>query len=325
MRKYSIILGLCLPLLSFGASVDTLLMGSAFSFTAIHDQGNIEQKAIRAGIDEVIRIEKLISSWDTKSQTSKINANAGIHPVKADKELIQLIQRSKKISQLSKGAFDISFASLKPFWKFDSTYAALPDSALVEQSIQKINYINILLTDSTVFLKEKGMKIDFGAIGKGYAANRAKLKMIATGIENGIVNAGGDLICWGVNEEKKDWSIGIADPTNKTNIISWLNISNMAVVTSGNYEKFIQLNDQKYCHILNPKTGWPVGEIQSVTIICKDAEIADAIATTVFILGKEEGIHFLNKLKGIEGFIVDDQNNLLYSNHIHLNKLHANE
>lgn len=303
------------------ASSDTLLMGSAFSFTAIHENSELEKQAIQAAKNEVIRIEKLISSWNPNSETSRINKNAGIQPVKTSQELIRLIQRSKKISKLSQGKFDISFASIKPIWDFKKQYTELPDSITVKKSVELIQWENIITSDSTVFLKNKGMKMDFGAIGKGYAANKAKQVMKKLGINNGVINAGGDLICWGSNQENKPWSIGIADPDDAKNILSWLDISNMAVVTSGNYEKFVTILGKKYCHIIDPHTGWPTSGLKSVTIICKDAEIADAIATTVFVKGAQKGMQFINQLKGIEGFLIDNDNQIHYSTNIHLNTL----
>lgn len=127
------------------------------------------------------------------------------------------------------------------------------------------------------------------------------------------------MISWGKNKENKDWRIGIADPKKKNSIVSWLNISNTAIVTSGNYEKYIIIDGVKYCHIVNPKTGYPTKGVQSVTIICTDAELADALATTVFILGKIEGLKLINQLKGIEGFIIDENNDTHYSKKINLN------
>lgn len=321
MKKTLFLHIILLNFVAQAASSDTLLMGSAFSFTAIHKNSKLEQQAIHEAKQEVIRIEKLISSWDPNSETSRINKNAGIQPVKTSQELIRLIQRSKKISKLSQGKFDISFASIKLIWDFKKQYTELPDSSTVKKSVELIQWKNIITTDSTVYLKNKGMKIDFGAIGKGYAANKAKEVMKGLGIHNGVINAGGDLICWGSNQENKPWSIGIADPDDAKNILSWLDISNMAVVTSGNYEKFVTILGKKYCHIINPQTGWPTSGLKSVTVICKDAEIADAIATTVFVIGAKEGMQFINQLKGIEGFLIDNNNQIHYSTNIHLNTL----
>ena len=171
----------------------------------------------------------------------------------------------------------------------------------------------------SVFLKEKNMKIGFGTIGKGYAANKAKQLMQSMGIENGVVNASGDLISWGNQIDGQEWSIAITDPKDKTKTIGWLNISNQAVVTSGNYEKFVEFDGVRYSHIINPKTGMPASGTKSVTIICPDAELADALATSVFILGEKEGIDLINKLKGMECFLINDQDELKTSQNLKLN------
>ncbi|UII22330.1 FAD:protein FMN transferase [Fulvivirga ligni] len=297
------------------------LMGSRFEITAVSDDEALAWESINACIEEVTRIEKVISSWDENSQTSKINRDAGIAPVVVDKELFDLIARAKKISDLTNGAFDISYASVDKIWKFDGSVKDLPTAEEVAQSVSKINYQNIILNydDHSVFLKEAGMKIGFGAIGKGYAANRGREIMRSMGIKSGIVNASGDLLTWGKEADGSDWTIGIADPKNKTHVLGWLNVGEMAVVTSGNYEKFIDINGKRYSHIIDPRTGYPVQGLKSVTIICPNAELSDALATSVFVLGKEKGLALINQLKGIECFLVDDHDELSYSNNLKLN------
>lgn len=303
-------------------SMDTLLMGSAFNFTGVAENEKLAKTAVRAGIEEVVRIEKLISSWDPKSQTSNVNRNAGIKPIKVSKELLDLVIRSKTISELSNGYFDISFASIAKTWVFDQKeIKTLPSKEKIEASCYYVNFENIEvnLNDSTLFLVEKGMKIGFGAIGKGYAADKAKAIMFAHGAKSGVVNAGGDLLAWGQQENGDPWSIGIADPNSKEGIKAWLNATDMAVVTSGNYEKYFMYNGQKYCHIINPKTGWPVTGTKSVTLISPSAEFCDALATTVFILGPEEGMALINHLDGVEGIIINDLNESVYSNNLKTN------
>lgn len=303
-------------------SIDTILMGSSFSFTAVAETNEQVQASLRAGIDEVIRIEKLISSWSDRSETSEINRNAGKSEVTVSRELMKLIQRSKKISQMSNGYFDISFASVDRIWKFDGKVPdPLPSDEEIRSSVAKIDYQAIVVNEeaNTVFLKNKGMKIGFGAIGKGYAADMAKQKMLETGAQSGVVNAGGDLLAWGQRPDGLPWSVGIADPTDKTNVISWINVSDMAVVTSGNYEKYFLYKGKKYCHIINPRTGWPVTGTKSVTIISPSAEFSDALATTAFILGKEEGMELINHLDGVEGIIIDDRNETYYSKNVETN------
>ena len=251
-------------------SKDTVLMGVSFNFTAVHEDNTVAENAVSAGIKEVVRIEALISSWDINSQTSQINQQAGIAPVKVDEELFFLIKRAKKVSELTNGLFDISFASIDKVWDFENfDQNRIPDESVLKASIKYIDYKKIILneTDRSVFLAEPGMKIGFGAIGKGYAANKVKQLLLDLEIENGVVNAGGDLLCWGKKANNKEWSIGIADPKDKNKVLSWINTSDMAVVTSGNYEKYFTINGEKYCHIINPTTGWPVKHLASVTIV----------------------------------------------------------
>ena len=299
------------------------LMGCRFEITAIHPDPQKAWDAINAAIAEITRIEKLISSWDKNSQTSAINKNAGIQAVKIDKELFNLIERSLKISQLTDGAFDISFAAIDKLWKFDGTMKELPDEKLIQQSIAKINWQHILLNkeEQSVFLKETGMKIGFGGIGKGYAANRAKKVMKKMGIENGLINASGDLTAWGLQEDQTYWDIAIADPKNARQALARLSIQDNAVVTSGDYEKYVEFNGTRYAHIIDPKTGWPTSGIKSVTIVCPDTELGDALATSVFVLGTEKGLNIINQLKGIECLIVTDKDEILTSGNLKLNNV----
>lgn len=310
MRRLTYIFLLFLPLAIFGQEhrKQLKLMGSAFVITAVHDDEALAYAAIDSAIAEIERIEALISSWRPNSQTSLINAQAGKGPVKVDFELFELIQRSIKISELTNGAFDISFSSLTPIWHFDGTMTELPDSATVAESVSLINYKDIVLDEaaSTVFLKRQGMRIGFGAMGKGYAANRAATVMQLMGVKAGVVNAGGDIYCWGAQADGTAWPILIAHPDKRDGIAAKLNITDMAVVTSGNYEKFIEVGGKRFSHIIDPLTGWPAQGLKSVTIICADAELADALATSVFVLGLDDGMYLIEQLNEVECVLIDD-------------------
>ncbi len=299
----------------------TKLMGCKFDITVVAENDSIGQQYINIAIDEINRIEKIISSWDKNSQTALINRNAGIHPVKVSIELINLIERALKISKLTNGAFDISFASMDKIWKFDGSMTSLPDSADIKKSVSKINYRDILIDHEkqTVFLKNKGMKIGFGAIGKGYAADQAKQLLQMKGVEAGIINASGDLNCWGTQPNGKSWMVAIVNPLNKEKVFSWLPVNNSAVVTSGNYENYVKFNGETYSHIIDPRTGYPGKGILSVTIFTKTAELADALATSVFVMGVETGLDFINQLNGVECIIVDDKDKMICSDNIKLN------
>jgi thiamine biosynthesis lipoprotein len=198
---------------------------------------------------------------------------------------------------------------------------SLPDKETAKEMVRLINYRNIMLDmeNTTVFLKEKGMRIGFGGIGKGYAAEMAKTTMQQLGITSGIVNASGDLTTWGLQPNGEEWTIGIANPNILGEVFSFLKISGLAVATSGNYEKFIVIDGKKYSHTIDPRTGLPVTGIKSVTVITKNAEIADAMATPVTIMGVKPGLHMINQMKDIEAIIIDDFDKIHHSNNIRFN------
>ena len=295
------------------------LMGNRFTISVVSDDKEWSEQQIKLAIEEIARIEKLLTTFDEASQTNQINANAGIKPVKVDKEVYDLIARSLRISSLTDGAFDITYGSIdKRLWNFDKTMTSLPDAETAKNTVRLINYKNVILDaeNQTVFLKEKGMRIGFGGIGKGYAAERAKIVLQKNGVENGIVNAAGDLITWGNQPNGKPWTIAIADPENQNKAFSYLDISGVAVATSGNYEKFVMIGGKKYSHTIDPKTGFPVSGIKSVTIICPNAELADAMATPVTVLGVNAGLNLINQMQQIACIIIDDDNNIYTSRNI---------
>ncbi|MGY0036465.1 FAD:protein FMN transferase [Pedobacter sp. NJ-S-72] len=292
------------------------LMGNRFEFTVIAAHQAAGEKAIDQAVAEVRRIEELLSTFKDTSQTSLINQNAGIKPVKVDQEVIELIQRAVKISDITQGAFDISYGSIdKSLWNFDVNMTSLPDFETALESVSLINYKNVIVVDPenfTVMLKHEGMRIGFGGIGKGYAADKAKQLLQNIGIEHGIVNAAGDLITWGNQPAGRPWSIGIADPDQSDRPFSALNISDMAIATSGNYEKYATINGRRYSHTIDPKTGLPVSGTKSVSIICPSAELADALATPVIVMGAQVGLDLINQLQQVACIIIDDNDNCVY-------------
>ena len=295
-------------------------MGSRFDLTIVAQDTATANSYIDDAISEITRIERLISSWNPKSQCSEINRNAAIKPVKVDLELFQLIQRANEISKITNGAFDISFASVDKVWHFDGTMTQKPTEEEIARSVSKIGYQNIILDkeNQTVFLKLKGMKIGFGALGKGYAADKVRAMLKAKGVKAGIINASGDLTTWGKQPDGSDWTVGITNPLNKNKVFSWFPVVDAAVATSGNYEKFVVFKGVKFSHIIDPRTGYPSSGLVSVTIFAKSAELCDALATSVFVTGSETGLDIINQIKGVECIIVDDRNKIFISNHIQL-------
>lgn len=299
------------------------LMGSRFDITVVANDEAQGNASIAVAIAEITRIEKLISSWDPNSQTSSINRNAGIKPVRVDTELFNLIERAIKISKLTDGAFDISYASMDRIWKFDGSMDVMPSEVEIMTSVAKVGFNNIVLDkrESTVFLKLEGMKIGFGGIGKGYAADKAKALLIAQGVPSGIINASGDMNTWGKQPDGSEWKVAITNPMNKNKVFALLPITDGAVVTSGNYEKFVNFNGKRYTHIIDPRSGYPSSGIISVTVFAPTAELADALATSVFVMGKETGLDRINQLPKIECIIIDDSGVITKSKNIEIDKI----
>jgi len=299
------------------------LMGNHFEITVVGDNETWANEKIELAVNEIKRIEKLLTTFSEDSETNLINNNAGVTPVHVSEEIILLIERALRISSVTQGAFDISYGSVdKSLWNFDTTMSALPNVELAKESVKLINYKNIIIdkTAGTVFLKEKGMRIGFGGIGKGYAAEKAKALMQAQGVESGVVNASGDLTTWGNMPNGEKWTIGIVHPEMANSVFSYMNVSDLSVATSGNYEKYIVIDGKKYSHTINPKTGLPVTGIKSVTIVSTNAEVADAMATPVMIMGIEAGMYMINQIKDIEAIIIDENNTLYASKNIKLSK-----
>lgn len=276
----------------------TTLMGSRFEIILVAKDSAEVEKNIDTVIAEISRIENLISEWRPGTQISEVNRNAGVKPVKVDAEVFALTQRAIYFSEISEGAFDISFAAMDRIWKFDGTMTEMPTPEAVKKSVSKVGYRNIILDSiqSTIFLKYEGMKIGFGSTGKGYAADRGRQLMQERGITAGIVNASGDMTAWGKQPDGTDWNIGISNPFNADTLLGVIKLHDAAVTTSGSYEKFVELNGKRYSHIINPKTGYPASALTSVTVKGPEAEMANGFSTTIMVLGKKKGCVLLKNI-----------------------------
>lgn len=273
------------------------LMGSVFEISLVGTDSASLEYQIQLVIDEIERIENLISEWRPNTQISEVNRNAGIRPVKVDREVFELTRRAISYSILSDGAFDISVAALDKIWRFDGNMDALPSDAAVQNSVTKVGFEKIELDSiaSTIFLKQSGMKIGFGSIGKAYAADRGRHILQEMGVKGGLINASGDIALWGKPPEKKSWSIGISDPEKPYKITRKLRMKEGAVATSGNYKKYVMFNGVRYSHIMDPRTGYPATELASVTVIGPMAEFANALSTSVMVLGVKKGLKLMER------------------------------
>lgn len=311
MKKIILLLTLSVTLLANAQITHKrklFMLGSPFEVTVVAKDTVKANEYIDMAIAESKRIENLISDWIPTTQISEINKNAGIKPIKVDTEVFELVERAIKISQITKGAFDISYASMDKIWKFDGSMTTMPTEEAIKKSVEKIGYKNIILNakERTIFLKLEGMKLGLGGIGQGYIADKIKNSLYLKGCISGIVNVSGDINAWGKQPDGKPWTIGIVNPMNKNKIFATFPIIDSAVETSGNYEKFVIFNGIKYTHIIDPRTGYPAKGIVSVSVFAKQTEIADAMATGIFVLGVDVGLDLVNQIKGIECIIVDD-------------------
>jgi len=306
-------------LISFSASAQvlrkrtTLLMGGRFDITIVAKDSLSAEGNIDSVIAEVSRIENLISDWRPNTQVSEVNRNAGIAPVKVDAEVFALTQRALNLSKLTNGAFDISFAAMDRIWKFDGSMTSMPTPEAIKKSVEKVGYKNIVMNakHSTIFLKRKGMKIGFGALGEGYATNRCRDLMLAKGIKAGIVNGSGDMSTWGHQPDGKPWSIGITNPMHKDTLLAIVPLLKSAVVTSGSYEKFVVFNGKRYAHIINPATGYPATGLCSVTVFGPSAETANGLSTSMMVLGQVKGLQLLKKHQGYSCIIITDDGRVI--------------
>lgn len=294
-----------------------MLMGSRFDITIIAPDSLAAAQHIDAVIAEVSRIENLISDWIPSSQISAVNSNAGIRPVKVDPEVFELTRRAIQISEMTNGAFDISFGAMEKVWRFDGTMTETPSAELVRKSVEKVGFKNIILdsAQSSIFLKLSGMKIGFGSIGKGYAADRGRMIMQQAGVTAGIVNASGDMSTWGKQLDGTDWNIGITNPFKTDQLISVVSLRQGSVTTSGSYEKYLVINGKRYAHIINPATGYPATGLCSVTVFGPDAEMANGLSTAIMVLGKEAGMELISRHPKFSCIMVTDKGKI-YRNYM---------
>ncbi len=298
-------------------------MGCHFDLTLVADEVSVADRLMEGAIAEMKRIEYLLSEWIPTTPVSIVNANAGLQPVSVPDELLQLTTRALNFSKLTDGAFDITLAGLNQIWIYDGTMSRVPSPAKLKEAIRYVGYQQVQLDceKQTLFLRQKKMKIGFGSIGKAYAADCAKALLLAQGVEAGIVNASGDMAVWGVQPDGKPWTVGIVNPLNKEKVFATIPIQDGAVVTSGTYEKYALINNKKYSHIIDPRTGIPTTEIASVTVFAPKAEMANGISTSIAVMGIQTGLHFVNQIPAVRCVIVDHAGNVFTSNNIKTNKI----
>lgn len=259
-------------------------------------------------------VDSLMSEWKSDSPLSKVNNAAGNHSVRVSTEVFDVVSRALAIAEMTNGAFDPTWAALWSVWDFERP--TLPTAENVRTLLPLVNWEFVQLEDQSVYLPEKGMALGLGGIAKGIALDRVRKALLQRQIESFMIVVGGQVLVQGTNGETA-WKIGIRKPDGAADeYIAILNVADTCVSTSGDYEKYFEVDGTRYHHIIDPRTGFPARGTRSVTVITPDATLADALSTALFVMGAEEGMNLVNALQEVEAVIIDSEGIIHLSNDI---------
>lgn len=283
-----------------------ILMGTVVEIQVRDSDKERAEQAISKAFDEVKRIDDLFSSYNEEGGVWNVNHSS--QPTRISDELFEFLVFSDSIWKMSNGSFDVSLGNLIELWNFKSEHPTVPSKEKLIENLASSGWKNVQLkNDNSIFLGNK-VKLDFGAVAKGYAVDKAVDILKQRGVSAALVNAGGEIKGFG-----NDWIVGIQHPRNRNEILGKIKLNEMSVATSGDYEQYFEFNGKRYHHILNPKNGLPVDGCQSVTVICRENKLADALATAVFVLGETDGMKLVERINGVEALIVKSNGDILYS------------
>jgi len=288
------------------------VMGTKAKVELESDSPQLAQELMLKVVEEMNRIDRLMSPFKPSSELSKINDLAASQEVKISKEMFQLLQRSIEYSEFTGGAFDITFPSVG--FNYDYRNKIKPTDRQRKELIHNIDYKSIQLNSNHTSIKfnSKQTKIDLGGIAKGHAVDRCIEILVSKGIKNAFVNAGGDSRVIGKKKDRM-WYIGVRHPRDENKLIVNLPLENVAISTSGDYERFFIQDNVRYHHILDPATGDSARKSQSVTIIASNGVDADALSTSIFILGSKEGLKMINQMPDVSAIIIDKDGRMKFS------------
>ncbi|MDQ2822847.1 MAG: FAD:protein FMN transferase [Pseudomonadota bacterium] len=273
-------------------SITFTAMGSSCEIRVAAGHGDAARLIAAPAIAEVRRIEKKYSRYRSGSIISRINAAAGRSAVACDGETAALLAYADRLHAASLGLFDITSGVLRKVWDFRN--GGLPRPSALNRLLTLVGWNKVVHGNATVFLPLQGMELDFGGFGKEYAVDQAAGVLATMGVEHGYVNLGGDMRFLGPRADGDAWSIGIQDPRDMSNTVASLPISRGALATSGDYERFIEVDGRRYCHVINPRTGMPVSYWRSISVVAPLA-IAAGSCTTTAMLMEEDGLDFLDR------------------------------
>jgi thiamine biosynthesis lipoprotein len=294
------------------------LMGALFELAAWvpTDRRASTRSLMNEALEVIAELEGQISSWDPGSETSAVNRAAGLEPVSVGADLQELVEIAVSWAERTGGAFDVTVAPLVDLWKRAGIEGELPGKIEIQKELVRVGFKKILVGEGTLFLPERGMRLGFGAVGKGFAADRAAELLLAAGVENFIVGAGGDLVVRGARGAQP-WQVGVRDPSGR-GLLAVSPTSNRAIATSGDYEQFIAIGGHRYSHILDPRSGEPVSGLTSVTVFSARAVDSDALATALIVMGSDQGIEFVEELPDVEALFVTEDGSAILSSGLRL-------
>jgi thiamine biosynthesis lipoprotein len=287
------------------------IMGTTFT-VKIEGPGD-HRRTAESAFEEIRRIDRLLSTYKPESEISEVNRRASSEPVKVGPDFLNVLSASRVYYELSGGAFDPSVKPLMDLWRDSKKEGRLPSEDALRQAAALVDLSKVRVDESagTVSFIQQGMGLDFGAIAKGYAVDRAIEILKSHGVSRAIVDAGGNFYALGTPENKPQWDAGVRHPLRSEEVIIRFPISDRAVATSGSYERFFEIGGKKYSHIINPRAGRPVEGMLNATIIAEDAMTADGLSTAVFVLGPEEGMRLLERLPNVEGVLIAPESDSL--------------
>jgi len=287
------------------------VMGSQITLTVIKGESPKLDLLVEEVFREFSRLEALLSVWKLGSDVVKINKAAGIESVKVSEETINILKIAEKVSQRTKGKFDVSFGALSGLWRFDHDQDnKIPDPEIVKERLSLVDYESISINEQerTVKLEKKGMRIHLGGIGKGYAVDRAVSILKNNGVKNFMMQAGGDLYVAG-SRGPRAWRVGVRDPRGlPSDYFAATEVTDATFSTSGDYERYFIKDGVRYHHIIDPDSGEPARKCRSVTVMAPNAITADTLSTAIFLVGVEEGLKIINETSGAAAIIVDNEN-----------------
>jgi FAD:protein FMN transferase len=289
-----------------------VLMGTFVEIT-LSGQGEKAKSATEAIFDEIKRIEDL-TSFHKPSGLAQVNGAAGQGPFKAEPEALKLIAKSLQFAEKSRGGFDPTIGPVCKLWQFSGGgEPRLPEKAEIADALTKVgwNKVKIDPEAGTITLPQPGMALDLGGIAKGYTLDRAADVIRKLGVTSALVNIGGDVLVIGEREPGKPWRIGVQDPRDPKGIVAVAALKDTVIVTSGDYERFFIRNDKRYHHLLDPSSGYPADKLQSVTLSAPNGTTAEAVSVSVFVMGAQEGLKYMESWPGIEGFVIDSRGKIL--------------